>query len=171
VNSAVNLSGKLIIDALAEAKVEYALAVPDIVTARGVLTPLARDSRFKLVRVCKEDECIGIAAALAVCGRRSVSLFQNTGFLDSINAITHIGVQYDLPIVMVIGLLAHEAGTDPRQSKRIAIHVVPPMLDSLGIDSILIDRDSDTGQIAASIDAAYASSKPLAILIGRRPTP
>jgi sulfopyruvate decarboxylase subunit alpha len=168
---AKSLSGGLIVEALAKAKVDFVLAVPDIVTARGVLTPISKDSRFKLIRVCKEDECIGIAAALAVCGRRSVTMFQNTGFLDSINAITHIPVQYKLPIVMVIGLLAHEAGTIPRDSHRISVQVVEPMLESLGIDSILIDEDSDTDQIAARIDAAYASSKPLAILIGRRPVP
>lgn len=168
---AVSLSGSRIIEALAKAKVEYALAVPDIVIARGVLTPLSRDPRFKLIRVCKEDECIGIGAALAVCGRRSVTLFQNTGFLDSINAIAHIPVQYKLPIVMIVGMLAHEAGTSPRDSRRGSIRIVQPMLDTLGIDTIVIDQDNDTDQIAARIDAAYASSKPLAILIGRRPVP
>jgi sulfopyruvate decarboxylase subunit alpha len=166
-----DLRGSLIIDALAKAKIDHAIAVPDIVTARGVLTPLAKDPRFKLIRVCKEDECIGISAALAVCGRRAVNLFQNTGFLDSINAITHIAVHYDLPIIMVIGLLAHTAGTIPRDSQRVAIRVVEPMLESLGVESILVDRDADTDEIAPRIDAAYAASKPLAILIGRRPVP
>lgn len=147
------------------------LAVPDIVTAHGVLTPISEDARFKLIRVCKEDECIGIAAALAVCGRRAAILFQNTGFLDSVNAITHIAVQYNLPIVMLIGLLGHVAGTAPGESHRIAVRVVNPILKSLGIENILVDENGDTDQIAAGIEVAYASSKPLAFLIGRRPAP
>jgi sulfopyruvate decarboxylase subunit alpha len=171
VSTKAELHGTSVIAGLAKAKVEFVVAVPDIVTARGVLDPLSRDDRFKLVRVCKEDECIGIAAALAVCGRRSACLFQNTGFLDSINAIAHIAVQYDLPIIMVIGLLGHKAGTPPRDMPRIAVRIVEPILDSLGIEHILIDRDGDADQIAPRIDVAYAASKPLAILIGRRPAP
>jgi sulfopyruvate decarboxylase TPP-binding subunit len=165
------LGGARIIAALAEARVEFVLAVPDIVTARGVLTPIAKDERFRLVRVCKEDECIGIASALAVCRRRSVSLFQNTGFLDSINAIAHTGVQFKLPVVMMIGLLAHEAGTRPEDSTRASVRIVKPMLDAMGVESVLIDSDEDVAQIAARIDEAYERSKPLAFLIGRRPAP
>jgi sulfopyruvate decarboxylase subunit alpha len=165
------LSGARIIDALAVARVEYVAAVPDIVTARGVLVPLSDDDRFKLIRVCKEDECIGIAAALAVCGKRAVCLFQNTGFLDSINAIAHLAVQYDLPIVMAVGLLGHDAGTDPRHSGRTAVRLVQPILDAMEIESLVVDVDRDAGRISERIEAAYAASKPVAFLIGRRPAP
>jgi sulfopyruvate decarboxylase subunit alpha len=168
---AVTLSGGLIVEALHRARVTHVLAVPDIVTSRGLLTPISKDPRFKLVRVCKEDECIGIAAALAVCGHRAVTLFQNTGFLDSVNAIAHVGVQYKLPVVMVIGLLARELERAPGDSHRLAVRVVEPMLASMGIGSRLLDRDTDVEDMAARIDAAFDQSRPYAFLIGRRPVP
>src|ERR1700716_3998506 len=88
----IELKGSPIIAALKASGIEYILSVPDIVTSRGLLRPIARDGAFKLIRVCKEDECIGIASGLYYCDKRALSLIQYTGFLDSINAIRGVGV-------------------------------------------------------------------------------
>ena len=83
----VELHGAAIIAAIREAGVEFVLSVPDIVTSDGLLRPIADDPGFRLVRVCKEDECIGIASGLHYSDRRALILIQYTGFLDSLNAI------------------------------------------------------------------------------------
>ena len=87
---------------------EFVLSVPDIVTSAGLLRPIARDPDLRLVRVCKEDECIGIASGLSFCDKRALILIQYTGFLNSINAIRAVAVEYKQPICMMIGLLGHE---------------------------------------------------------------
>ena len=86
------LRGSSILAAIKASGVEFILSVPDIVTSGGLLRPIARDPALKLIRVCKEDECIGIACGLAYCDRRALTLIQHTGFLDSINAIRGIAV-------------------------------------------------------------------------------
>jgi len=43
------------------------------------------------------------------------------------------------------------------------------MLDVLGIDQHYIDTDDDIAQIKPAIEKAYATSRPVALLIGRRP--
>ena len=55
--------GAEILAALKRARVEFVVALPDIVTSDALLWPLARDPQIRLVRVCKEDEGIGICAA------------------------------------------------------------------------------------------------------------
>src|SRR5688572_25707868 len=55
------LRGSSIIAAIKASGVEFILSVPDIVTSGGLLRPIARDPELTLIRVCKEDECIGIA--------------------------------------------------------------------------------------------------------------
>src|SRR5690348_14290926 len=85
----------------------YVLALPDIVTSSGLLSPIARDEDFRLIRVCKEDECIGIASGLSYADKRALILIQYTGFLDSLNAIRGVGVEYKQPICMMVGLLGH----------------------------------------------------------------
>ena len=60
----IELKGSSIIAAIKASGVEFILSVPDIVTSGGLLRPISRDPAFKLIRVCKEDECIGIASGL-----------------------------------------------------------------------------------------------------------
>ena len=97
------LKGSGIIAASKASGVEFILSVPDIVTSGGLLRPIARDPQFRLIRVCKEDECIGIASGLHYCNKRALSLIQHTGFLNSINAIRGVAVEYTQPICMMIG--------------------------------------------------------------------
>ena len=93
-NSLAGPSGRAIIAALKQARVEFVAAVPDIVTSAGLLWPLSRDPAFRLVRLCKEDEGVSICAGLAFADRRAVLLMQQTGFLDSLNSIRAIAVEY-----------------------------------------------------------------------------
>jgi len=90
----VELHGRTIIDAIKASGVEYVLAVPDIHTSKGLLFPIADDPKLKLVRVCKEDECVGIASGLHYADKRALILIQYTGFLDSLNAIRAVAVEY-----------------------------------------------------------------------------
>ena len=166
----IELKGSPIVAALKAGGIEYVLSVPDIVTSRGVLRPIARDPQFKLVRVCKEDECIGIASGLSYCDKRALTLIQHTGFLDSINAIRGVAVEYAQPICMMIGLLQHDPRTTPRNSPRYGVRIVEPILDAMGIPHHLINEEPDIAKIRPAIDDAYANSHPVAFLVGRRPS-
>jgi sulfopyruvate decarboxylase subunit alpha len=166
----IELKGSPIIAAIKAAGVEYILSVPDIVTSGGLLRPISNDPALKLVRVCKEDECIGIASGLSYCDKRALTLIQYTGFLDSINAIRGIAVEYAQPICMMIGLLGHDPYTTPRNSPRYGVRIIEPILDAMGIPHHLINEEKDVAKIAPAIEDAYAASHPLALLIGRRPS-
>jgi sulfopyruvate decarboxylase TPP-binding subunit len=166
----IELKGSGIIAAIRNSGVEFILSVPDIVTSGGVLRAIARDPYFRLVRVCKEDECIGIASGLSYCNKRALSLIQHTGFLDSINAIRGVAVEYAQLICMMIGLLGHDPYTSPSESPRYGVRIVEPILDAMGIPHHLINTDDDVAKISPAIELAYAKSLPVALLIGRRPS-
>src|SRR3989442_9215214 len=166
----IELKGSSIIAAIKASAIEYILSVPDIVTSSGLLRPISRDPALKLIRVCKEDECIGIASGLHYCNKRALSLIQYTGFLDSINAIRGVAVEYGQPICMMIGLLGHDPNATPRNSPRYGVRIIEPILDAMGIAHHLINEDADSAKIAPAIEQAYASSQPVALLIGRRPS-
>ena len=163
------LHGGAIIAAVKASGVEYVLAVPDIVTSAGLLAPIARDNDFKLIRVCKEDECIGIASGLSYADKRALILIQYTGFLDSLNAIRGIAVEYKQPICMMVGLLGHDPEKTPRASPRYGVRIIEPICDDMGIAHQLINDDADIAKIQPAIEAAYRDSAPVALLIGRRP--
>jgi sulfopyruvate decarboxylase TPP-binding subunit len=165
----VALRGSSIIAAIKASGVEFVLAVPDIVTSAGLLAPIALDDGLRLVRVCKEDECIAIASGLSYCDKRALILIQHTGFLDSINAIRGIAVEYGQPICMMIGLLQHDPAKAPRESPRYGVRIVEPILDAMGIEHHLVSVEADVARIRPAIEDAYERSHPIAFLIGRSP--
>ena len=165
------LHGANILAAIKESGVKFILSVPDIVTSAGLLRPISRDPDLRLVRVCKEDECVGIACGLGFCDQRALVLIQYTGFLDSLNAIRGVAVEYQQPICMMVGLLGHEPDRPPAQSGHYGVRIIEPILDAMGIAHEVVSQDADVAKIKPAIDQAYAQSRPVAILIGRRPAP
>jgi sulfopyruvate decarboxylase TPP-binding subunit len=164
------LHGGSIIAEIKASRIEFVVSVPDITTSEGLLRPLAQGTTPRLVRVCKEDEGVGICAGLAYTGRRSLLLIQQTGLLDSINAVRGVAVEYALPICMMVGLLEKEPGVSPMQSKRYGVRIVEPILDAMGIAYHEIEGEADVPKIKPAIDNAYAQSRPVVLLIGRKPS-
>jgi len=163
--------GSSIIAALKAANIEFVVALPDITTSDGLLWPLSRDPDLKLVRLCKEDEGVSICAGLAVAGKRSVLLMQNTGYLDSVNAIRAIGVEFERPVCMIVGLLSKEPHLKPSESGRYAVRLMEPLIDVMGVERIGIETDDDVAELAPAIARAFESSKPMVALIERMVRP
>ena len=162
------IGGGQILDQVAAAGIEFIVSVPDITTSQGVLWPIVTDKRFRLIRVCKEDEGVSICGALSFCDKRALLLIQYTGLLDSINAIRAAGCDYRLPICMMVGLLEKEPGVPPTQSKRFGVRIVEPILDAMGIPHDLFELEGDAPRIAPAIARTYQDSWPMGLLIGRR---
>lgn len=170
VNPPVALTGSSIIREIKASGVEFVISVPDITTSEGLLKPLAGGTDPRLIRICKEDEGVGICAGLAHANKRAVLLIQQTGMLDSINAIRGVAVEYSLPICMMVGLLEKEPELRPKQSKRYGVRIVEPILEAMGVAYHEIEDDGDLAKIRPAIEDAYTSSRPVVLLIGRRPS-
>ncbi len=161
--------GASIIAAVKSAGVATVITVPDITTSDGLLRPISNDGDLRHITVCKEDEGIGISAGLSYARERVLILIQNTGFLDSINAIRAVGVEYEMPICLMVGLLGKQAGEAPSEARNYGVRIVEPILDAMGIARALIETEGDVALIAPSIEAAYKTSRPTALLIGQSP--
>lgn len=160
-------SGAAMLDAIAAANVRFVAAVPDIVTSDGLLWPLSRDGRFRLIRLCKEDEGVSICTGLAFTGQRAVLMMQQTGLMDSLNAIRAIAVEYRQPVCMVVGMQGKEPELRVRDSARYGVRIVPPILDVMGIEHIEIEGPGDEAALTAAIERAYREERPVVALVGR----
>lgn len=162
-------SGADIIAQIKAAQVREIVALPDIVTSDGLLWPISRDPDFRLTRICKEDEGVSICGAMSYNGTRAVLMMQQTGLMDSLNAIRAIGVDYELPIVMMVGLQGKEPHVHPDRSAAYGVRIIRPVLDAMELSHSLIEEPGDVAHIPQAIDAAYAASRPHIFLIGRSP--
>jgi len=162
--------GADIIAGIKAAGVEFVAALPDIVTSDGLLWPLSRDPDLRLVRLCKEDEGVSICAGLSYCDRRAILLMQQTGLMDSLNAVRAIALDYRLPGCMVVGLQGKEPHLPSRESASLGVRAVEPILDALGLTHHVIEGPGDEQVLPEAIDRAYRTSTPVCFLVGRSPT-
>lgn len=162
-------SGAAMIAQIKKAGIRHIISVPDIVTSDGLLWPISRDPDLQLVRVCKEDEGVSVCAAMSYNNTRSLLLMQQTGLMDSLNAIRAIGVDYGLPVCMMVGLQGKEAHLSPDQSKSYGVRIIEPVLTAMALSHNLIEEPGDVASIADHIDTAYRNSAPHCFLVGRAP--
>ena len=162
-------SGARIISLIKRAGVREIVTVPDIVTSNGLLWPISEDPDFRLTRICKEDEGVSICAAMSYNGTRAVLMMQQTGLMDSLNAIRAIGIDYARPVVMLVGLQGKEPDVHPDQSQVYGVRIVRPILDVMEISHSLIENPDDVDHIPDAISRAYENSQPHIFLIGRAP--
>ncbi len=163
------LHGAAIIDAIKAAGTRHVIALPDIVTCDGVLWPMTHDPDLRVVTVCKEDEGVSICAAMSYANERAVLLIQHTGFLDSINAIRAIAIEYSLPVVMIVGLQGMEPDRMPSESAKYGIQIMEPLLNAMDLSYSIVCDDAQAAAMSAMIDEAYASSKPFVFVVARSP--
>ena len=162
-------SGPAIVNALKRADVREIVAVPDIVTSDGLLWPISHDPDFRLTRICKEDEGVSICGAMSYNGTRAVLMMQQTGLMDSLNAIRAIGVDYELPVVMLVGLQGKEPEVHPDESASYGVRIVRPVLDAMELSHSMIEEPGNEAHIPGAIEDAYAASRPHIFLVGRAP--
>ena len=163
------ITGASIIQAFKEADIRTVVALPDIVTCETVLWPISSDNSFQFVPVCKEDEGVSICAGLSYCEHRAVLLMQHTGFLDSINAIRAIAVEYQLPIIMVVGLQGMEAGISMYESASVGIRMLQPTCDAMGLKHMELAFEDNAASISELIGSAYKNSDPIVIFLPASP--
>ena len=163
------LKGADIIREIKRAGVKFIVALPDRVTSQNVLKAMLVDPDFKVVQVCKEDEGVSICSGLFAAGHRSLLLIQYTGLLDSVNSLRGIAVEGENPVCMMVGLLGKEPGVAPTKSKKYGVRIIEPILDAMGIEHHHIEDPKEVDKIVPAIEKAYATTRPVAMLIGREP--
>ena len=162
-------NGDAIITQLKDAGVGVIVSVPDIVTSDGLLWPISKDPDFQLIRVCKEDEGVSICAALSYSDTRALLLMQQTGLMDSLNAVRAIAMDYHQPVCMMVGLQGKAAGETVLGSASYGVRIIPPILDAMALTHVGIETDTDTPHIGPAINNAYETNNALCFLIGQSP--
>src|SRR3990170_4338146 len=124
------------------AGIHFVVALPDRVTSQHLLKGMLSDADFRVVQVCKEDEGVSVCSGLYAAGKKSLLMMQYTGLLDSVNSLRGVAVECHFPVCMLVGLLGKEPDVAPTESKKFGVKIIEPILDTLGIEHDLVERDT-----------------------------
>ncbi|MEV4049843.1 hypothetical protein AB0J55_01545 [Amycolatopsis sp. NPDC049688] len=116
---------------------------PFLSTPCGILARLqdAIAARTELMTVAREDNAVGIAAGADLAGRFPVVMMQNSGLAQSVNAIASLVTPYRLAMLLVVSLRGVDP--DPTEENLVMGQLTVPLLDGLGVESRVLERDPE----------------------------
>jgi sulfopyruvate decarboxylase TPP-binding subunit len=158
-----SLTARGVVDTLIECGITHVVWLPD--TESGFLYETLRDEgRLKLIPVCREGEAVPIAAGLLVTGHKPVIIIQSTGLYESGDSLRGMAIDYQLPLLFLIGYRGYEGG---RPSSDSAATFLEPILGAWQVPHYLIDSDSSLDVIPQAYREAQERPGPVAVMVGR----
>ena len=108
-----------IVQSLQDLGMSHAVGIPDN-SSRIIYELLEGETRVEVVRVCREGEAWAVASGLWIGGKQPVVIIQNTGFLESGDALRGTAVEMGVPLVTLVDYRGYHTLSQPH----------PEMVDS-----------------------------------------
>ena len=157
-------SAQKIVNELKKQKITHAVGVPDNGSAR-IYELLRSEPGIEVITVTREGEAFAIASGLYVGGKKPVIIIQNTGFLESGDAIRGTVVNMRVPVVVFIGYRGyHNRGREGQWVDSVATFL-EPTLKAWNLSYEMLETDSDVPSIARVFEEATETSLPTAVLL------
>jgi sulfopyruvate decarboxylase subunit alpha len=169
------VQARRIVDALRAERVSHVVSLPDNASA-ALLARLLEDGAPRLVSVTREGEAFAVASGLWVGGARPVVLIQNTGLLESGDALRGTAMRMRVPLVCMITVrgsrtLARAAGAAPggevlsRSDVDSVAVLTAPTLAAWGVPAVLLGEDADLPRLTQAFADAERLEQPVAVLL------
>ena len=157
----------------------HAVGLPDNASA-ALFERLDRHPSIDLLTVTREGEAFAIASGLWVGGKSSIVIVQNTGLLESGDALRGTAARMEVPLLCLVtyrgyrSLLDHGAKASPQAAGSLSdpsldstALVTEPTLDAWGLPYEHYGSDADTPAVSRARQRALDGARPAALLITR----
>ena len=157
-------SAQKIVNELKKQEITHAVGVPDNGSAR-IYELLRAEPGIEVITVTREGEAFAIASGLYVGGKKPVIIIQNTGFLESGDAIRGTVVNMRVPVVVFIGYRGyHNRDADGQWVDSVATFL-EPTLKAWNLPYEMLETDTDIPCIQKAFDTTVSTSLPAAVLL------
>ena len=157
----------------------HAVGLPDN-TSAALFERLDRHPSIVLLTVTREGEAFAIASGLWVGGQSPIVIVQNTGLLESGDALRGTAARMEIPLLCLVtyrgyrSLLERGAESSPRAPGSLgdasldsAALVTEPTLEAWGVPYEHYGSDADTAAVSRARQRALDGTRPAALLITR----
>ena len=157
-------SAQKIVDALKKQNITHAVGVPDNGSAR-IYELLREEPNIEVITVTREGEAFAIAAGLYIGDKKPVIIIQNTGFLESGDAIRGTVINMKIPVVVFIGYRGyHNRDADGKWVDSVATFL-EPTLKAWNLPYKMLETDADIGNVDWAFNKSTETSLPAAVLL------
>jgi sulfopyruvate decarboxylase subunit alpha len=156
--------------AFQEAGVTHFVTVPDFVQLALHQAIERGDGQLQLVRACNEDQAVCTAAGLRIAGAMPIVAVQNQGLYACVNTVRAVALDARIPTVFLVGQFGREEsnlGHPTTESRRRVVHLLEPLLDTLGMPFRALNHPGDLAEVKAAFDMAAARRGPVALIVNQ----
>jgi len=179
-NQHPSLSAAALVAVLEQSEITHVMGIPDN-TSAPVFDLLAAHETIQLVTVTREGEAFAIASGVWLGGGRPFVIVQNTGLLESGDAIRGTAARMGVPLPILVTGRGYtkmvRAGLGPgvdldrdlvtrADVDSVALHT-EPTLDAWGIPFERADAETDLRLLEATIARARAEERPVVLLLAQ----
>lgn len=131
-------------------------------TIRQLIELIAAEGKIALIPVCREADTFAVAAGLITGGKRVAVMMQNTGVFESGDSIRTLGLDIQLPWLLLVG---YRGWLKDKPMQDSAAILLEPTLHAWDIQTHTIDTVEDAALISSIYQEARRTSKPVAVLV------
>lgn len=161
---ATAVPAQAVVAALEEVGATHVVTVPD--THQRTVLELLDEHRLPVIRATTEDDVMGICAGLWMTGARPIALIQQLGIFASVNALRAFTHDQSVPLAILAGMYGRDVENSVEKDAASAVRLCTPLLDTLGIDWMLVESPEQVADIAPLLIAAFDGLSSSAVLLG-----
>ncbi len=169
------LTTRRLLETFKQLNITHVVGLPDNSTA-ALFHELAEDPDIYLITVTREGEAFATAAGLWIGGQHPIIVIQNTGLLESGDALRGTLTRMRIPVVLLVSYRGYKALPNPtpttltpddlsrRDVDSVAV-LLEPTLRAWNIPYEIITDNSELEKIIAAQQRAQNETRPTAIVI------
>ncbi len=125
------------------------------------------DENLRYVGAANEGDAVAVAAGAELAGQRGVVMFQNSGFGNTVNALTSLTHTFQIPILIIVTLRGEPGGPADEPQHEMMGQITTDLLELMGVAWDWFP--SDEADIEATLERAVATMdserKPFALVM------
>lgn len=130
---------------------------------KDIINCLQVDPDVPYVSATREGEAIGIATGAFLGGKKPVVLMQNSGFGNSIGALTSLPLLYKIPMLLLISWRGYQGKDAPEHF--IMGKKTIKLLKDVGIPTQILSKKKTEKAISTAVNVMEEQQVPVAIII------
>jgi sulfopyruvate decarboxylase TPP-binding subunit len=162
---ALGVSAEAIAAAIDALGVTHVICVPDTFQ-RTIIARWEAGTTPRLIKVCTEDEGVGVNAGLYMGGQSPIMCIQNNGIFASLNTLKAISLDAQVPTFMMVGQFQRDVTKPIEEQRSRAVRMLEPTLDAWGIPHWRVEGPDDIGALREAYERSRADLGPTVAIIG-----
>lgn len=158
-----NIKAVSIIAELRKWDITHVVGLPDN-GSRVLYEQLQKEPGIEVIPVTREGEAFAVASGLFIGGKQPFVIIQNTGLLESGDALRGTAFNMGIPLVMLIGYRGYESMQSEPERVDSAATFLEPTLNAWNVPYWLCQGNEEVNYLSEAFEKAKQTSLPSAVI-------